>query len=93
MKIRLAHNTIQNSSVAVFQANAVTNTDQARAQVLADLTRKARANNLRVDNAALAYQYNGQLRFYGTPDLTTEPRISRLAFTSIITPCHGNPLD
>ena len=70
MKIRLAHNTIQNSSVAVFQANAVTNTDQARAQVLADLTRKARANNLRVDNAALAYQYNWQLRFYGTPDLT-----------------------
>lgn len=69
MKIRFAHNTIQNSSVAVFQANSVTNTDQARAQVLADLTRKARTNNLRVDKAALAYKHNGQLRFYGTPDL------------------------
>ena len=54
---------------AVFEANATSNTDSARASVLADLTARARSSGLRVDQSALAFRQNGRLRFYGTRTL------------------------
>ena len=54
---------------AVFEARATSNTDSARAQVLADLTRRARASGLRVDQSALAYDESGRTRFYGDKNL------------------------
>ena len=64
-KIQVAHVLIQGLSVAVFDANARENTDDARAQLLADLSAEARRAGLRVEKAALAY--GG--RFYGDADL------------------------
>lgn len=64
-RIRMAHLRIQGIDVAVFDANAVDNTDAGRAEVLADLTQRARRSGYRVEKSALAY---GR-RFYGTPDL------------------------
>jgi len=37
--------------------------------LLTQLIAKARANSLRVDKAALAYDEAGRTRFFGTPDL------------------------
>lgn len=62
---RMAHLRIRGVDVAVFAANAQSNTDSGRAEVLANLTSRARAQGLRVDKSALAYGN----RFYGTPDL------------------------
>lgn len=42
-------------------------TDNSR--VLAQLRAKARANNLRVDQAALAFENAGRLQFFGSPHL------------------------
>ena len=53
----------------VFEANSQSNTDSGRADVLRDLTRKARLSGLAVDQSALAYEQNGQLRYYGSPNL------------------------
>lgn len=54
---------------AVFEANSTSNTDSARASVLADLTAKARLSGFRIDQSALAFRQNGRLRFYGTRTL------------------------
>lgn len=54
---------------AVFEAKATSNTDQARAQALAQLTLRARASGLRIDQSALAYTEGGRLRFYGDKNL------------------------
>lgn len=69
LKLNFAHVQIQGVSVAIFDAKTTTNSDSARAQLLADLTQRARASGLRVDKSALAYGQNGRLMFYGTPDL------------------------
>ena len=53
----------------VFEADANNRTSTARAMVLADLTRRARALRLKVDQAALAFVENGRLHYYGTPNL------------------------
>ena len=39
------------------------------AQLLAQLTAKARGANLRVDQAALAFMSGGRLQFFGSPPL------------------------
>ena len=54
---------------AVFEANASSGMDSDRADVLHNLTMKARFQGLKVDQSALAYSENGRIRFYGSPNL------------------------
>lgn len=74
MQINFAHRRERSTSggdinFAVFEAKATSNTDHARAQALAQLTHRARASGLRVDQSALAYMDGGRLRFYGDKNL------------------------
>ena len=69
MDIPMAHLNIQGIDVAVFDADTRVPTQQARATLLSQLTRRARASGLRVSKSALAYRSCGRLEFYGTPDL------------------------
>jgi hypothetical protein len=50
---------------AVFDANSTDGSDAGRANVLADLTMKARGMGLKVDVSALIYEDYGQPRTYG----------------------------
>ena len=54
---------------AVFDAKPLSATDQERSRLLAQLTHSARAGGLKVDQSALAYNENGQVRFYGDTHL------------------------
>jgi len=74
MRINFAH--LRESSTnggyidfAVFEANATNGMDSGRAEVLRDLTVKARLQGLKVDQSALAYAEYGQIRFYGSRNL------------------------
>ena len=69
MVINVAHLRVQNIDFAVFDADAISHTDQDRAELLAQLTNHARSSGLRIQKSALAFQEGGQLRFFGTPDL------------------------
>ena len=69
MLINFAHLRAQNIDFAVFDADAVGGTDAARNKLLAQLTDAARARGLRIQKSALAFAENGQLKFFGTPDL------------------------
>jgi hypothetical protein len=69
MRVRMAHLRDQGINFAIFGADAANRTDSSRQALLTDLVTKARANRLRVDKAALAYQEAGHIRFFGTPDL------------------------
>jgi hypothetical protein len=69
MNISLAHLRIQSVDVIVFNADARERTRLARERLLTDLTAQARRSGLRVQKSALAFQENGQLVFFGTPDL------------------------
>jgi hypothetical protein len=74
MKINLAH-IRERSTVggwidfAVFEARSTSLTQEANAAVLTNLTMKARHAGLKVDQAALAFEENGRLRFYGSKNL------------------------
>ncbi len=50
---------------AVFGARSNSGTDRDNSAFLSQLTAEARAHQLQVDQSALAYEENGQLRFYG----------------------------
>lgn len=74
MKINLAH--IRKSSTsggwidfAVFDAKSTSGIESANVNLLAQLTAKARASGLKVDQSALAYSQNGRIQFYGTKNL------------------------
>lgn len=54
---------------AVFDARASSGITEDNARLLADLTEKARANALRVDQSALAFNANGRTKFFGSPPL------------------------
>ena len=68
-RIRLAHLRDQGIDFAVFDADARTRANAARAQLLAELTTCARADGLKIDKAALAFREAGRTTFYGTDDL------------------------
>lgn len=73
MKINLAHLREHSSSggwidFAVFDAKSSSG-DSGNATLLAQLTAKARASGLKIDQSALVYNNNGQIRFYGTKTL------------------------
>lgn len=67
--INMAHLRVDDIDFAVFEADARSRMERDRAHLLARLTEQARANGLRIQKSALAFQENGELRFYGTPDL------------------------
>lgn len=54
---------------AVFDARSSSGTTSANGELLAQLTAKARANNLQVDQAALAYSSGGRIQFFGSKHL------------------------
>jgi hypothetical protein len=53
----------------VFEAKSTSGPDHDNGALLSQLTLKARASGLKVDKSALAYNKNGSIVFYGTPDL------------------------
>jgi hypothetical protein len=53
----------------VFGARSPSGTAADNSRVLAQLTAKAQAKNLRVDQAALAFENGGRLQFFGSPHL------------------------
>lgn len=74
MKINLAHIRERSTSggwidFAVFDAKSTSGGDSANATLLGQLTAKARASGLKVDQSALAYNQNGRIQFYGTKNL------------------------
>ena len=54
---------------AVFAARSSSNTSSANDVLLDQLTARARANRLRIDQSALAYSEGGRIRFYGSKHL------------------------
>lgn len=73
MKINMAHLKERSTTggwinFAVFDAKSTTGQNSA---LLSQLTQAARAAGLRVDQAALAFQEGGRLRFYGDKNLVS----------------------
>lgn len=54
---------------AVFEARSSSGARNDNAQLLAELTAKARLANLRVDQSALAFMSGGRVQFFGSPPL------------------------
>lgn len=54
---------------AVFNAHAPSNSESENSRVLAQLTTQARMAGYKIDQAALAFNQNGRLKFFGTPEL------------------------
>jgi len=74
MKIELAHLREKSTSggwidFAIFNAKSTTGSDSDNAALLSELTGKARASGLKIDQAALVYRQAGQNRFYGDKNL------------------------
>lgn len=74
MKVNLAHlrETARSGgwiNFAVFDARSSSGTTADNTSLLAQLTAKARAANLRVDQAALAFMSGGRMQFFGSPPL------------------------
>lgn len=74
MKINLAHIRKRSTSggpidFVVFDAKPTSGGDAGKAALLSQLTDKARASGLKVDQAALAYSQGGRTQFYGTKNL------------------------
>jgi hypothetical protein len=74
MRIKYAHLRERSTSggwidFAVFDARAAAGTDSANSEVLARLTMKARAAGQRVEQAALAFEEGGRIKFFGHPKL------------------------
>jgi len=70
-KINLAHLRERSTTggwinFVVFDAKSTTNNND---QLLYQLTAKARAAGLKIDQSALAYTKNGHIEFYGTKNL------------------------
>ncbi len=73
MKINMAHLRERSTTggyinFVVFDAKSTTNNNN---ELLYDLTQKARANGLQVDQSALAFQENGRIKFYGDKNLVS----------------------
>jgi len=54
---------------AVFDARSSSGTESANRELLAQLTARARANQLRVDQSALAFSSGGRILFFGSKHL------------------------
>lgn len=53
----------------IFDAKSTSGSKSDNSDLLAQLTARARASNLRVDQAALAFTSGGRLQFFGSPPL------------------------
>ncbi len=74
MQIKFAHLRERAASggwinFAVFQADARTHSRSSRAEVLDDLTRRARGSGLRVDQSALMFVEQGRPTYFGNNNL------------------------
>lgn len=74
MQINVAHIRERSTSggaidFAVFDAQSNSGGDAANGTLLSQLTAKARAAGLKVDQSALTYSANGRIRFYGSKNL------------------------
>lgn len=74
MKFNFAHIRERSTSggsidFAVFDARSTSGSDSANAQVLSDLTTRARLAGRKIDQSALAFTEHGRLKFYGTKNL------------------------
>ncbi len=74
MRINLAHLRERAASggwvnFAVFDARSSSGSRDDNARLLAQLTARARASNLRVEQSALAFNSGGRLQFFGSPPL------------------------
>lgn len=74
MKINMAHLRDKATNggwidFAIFDARSNSGTNQDNAELLEQLTFKARNSGLKIDKSALAYMQNRRVVFYGTPDL------------------------
>lgn len=74
MRVNLAHLRERARSggwinFAVFDARSSSGTDDDNSQLLAQLTARARAASLRVDQAALAFRNGSRVQFFGSPPL------------------------
>ena len=74
MKINLAHLREPSTSggwidFAIFDAQSNSGTNSDNDTLLHQLTVKARASGLKIDQSALAYSQNGRIRFYGDKNL------------------------
>ena len=69
MKIKFAHLRTQGIDFAVFNADVKSQSNQDRADILAELTSKARSQGLKIDKSALVFKHCGKLNFYGVKDL------------------------
>lgn len=54
---------------AVFEAKSSSGARDDNAQLLAQLTARARRANLQVDQSALAFMSGGRVQFFGSPPL------------------------
>lgn len=74
MKVNFAHIRERSTSggwinFAVFEARSTSGNSYDNEKLLIQLTTKARMANLRVDQSALAYSQNGQIKFFGSKNL------------------------
>ena len=54
---------------AVFDARSSSGTTSANSELLEQLTARARANQLRIDQSALAFSGNGRIQIFGSKHL------------------------
>lgn len=74
MRINFAHIRERSTSCgwidfAVFDARSTSNSESANAEVLAQLTTKARIAGYKIDQSALAFNEGGRVKFYGSRNL------------------------
>ncbi len=74
MQIDLAHLRERSTTghpidFAVFDAKSNSGSQTDNNRLLVQLTARARASGLKVDQAALAYNQNGRIRFFGDNNL------------------------
>lgn len=74
MRINLAHLRERAANggwvnFAVFDARSSSGSRDDNARLLTQLTARARASNLRVEQSALAFNSGGRLQFFGSPPL------------------------
>ena len=74
MKINLAHLRERSTSggfidFAVFEAKSTSGTESSNRQVLSELTAKARASGLKIDQSPLAYKTGNRTKYFGDKHL------------------------
>lgn len=74
MQINLAHIRERSTSggaidFAVFEAKSSSGSTSDNGALLAQLTAKARAAGLKIDQSALAFRQNGRIQFFGSKHL------------------------